>query len=587
MSLDVMAVHGANNCYNYHVLHHHFSLRSTRNMNYFFTNNKLSIFSKSKRGNSFKVYSVKEPHKPKKEKALKMAAAEKERERCRDLNFGAVLTHCTADFDSLAAAVGLARWRDHQESSPGCTAVVMPQGANPTVQHFLALHKNFYPIQPRRNIEPQNLNFLAVVDGQRRDRFGSCAEWLDVCPKVEIYDHHVDQTSDIAGKQIIQPVGSVTTLIVEMLMKDDVKVSDKDATLLALGIHSDTGSLVYECTTERDVQALAYCLRMGASQKAIMQFSRVQLAVEQRVALNEGLLRLEVREFQRVRLGCAHVKVKEYLPGAATVARELMEVSNLDVLVLAVSYLHAGKKKASVPGAGYQHVSLIGRACVELEGVNLSSVLQGLNGGGHPKAAATTFRMDKLHLMPDEEFNRCESVEELLSGVVERVCQTQIPPVKVAAEVMTEYKHLVVADPTFTVDQALEVIRRYEFRTLPVVGPNGELFGLVSLADLEREQMNGLGGRPITSSMQRELYLANPIASVPDIEDLFVDKAVGSLPIVQGDPGQKFILGDRYPLKNTPRLLGFITRTDVLREHAFYKNVGHGSSDVSFSFFSS
>ena len=48
--------------------------------------------------------------------------------------------------------------------------------------------------------------------------------------------------------------------------------TDKEATLFALGIHSDTGSLVYECTTPRDAAALHFCLQHGASQKAIMQY---------------------------------------------------------------------------------------------------------------------------------------------------------------------------------------------------------------------------------------------------------------------------------------------------------------------------
>lgn len=45
-------------------------------------------------------------------------------------------------------------------------------------------------------------------------------------------------------------------------------MDDKLATLLALGIHSDTGSLVFECTTPRDAAALHHCLLSGASQKA-------------------------------------------------------------------------------------------------------------------------------------------------------------------------------------------------------------------------------------------------------------------------------------------------------------------------------
>jgi hypothetical protein len=50
------------------------------------------------------------------------------------------------------------------------------QGANVTVQRFLALHKRFYPIKSQHVITPSELEFIGVVDAQRRDRFGKCAE---------------------------------------------------------------------------------------------------------------------------------------------------------------------------------------------------------------------------------------------------------------------------------------------------------------------------------------------------------------------------------------------------------------------------
>jgi hypothetical protein len=99
--------------------------------------------------------------------------------------FNVVLTHCTADFDSLASAVGLAKlWSAQANSDPQLqptvststtpnddetndaatnhdrpkkafdsmdsqifpTFVVLPRGAHLLVQIFLALHKHVFPI---------------------------------------------------------------------------------------------------------------------------------------------------------------------------------------------------------------------------------------------------------------------------------------------------------------------------------------------------------------------------------------------------------------------------------------------------------
>ena len=91
---------------------------------------------------------------------------------------GVVLTHVSADFDTLSSAVGLAKLRNARLGA-NCTFVVLPRGASPGVSHYLALHKNKFPIKEKRVVDADALDWAAVVDAQRRDRIGDCAEWLD------------------------------------------------------------------------------------------------------------------------------------------------------------------------------------------------------------------------------------------------------------------------------------------------------------------------------------------------------------------------------------------------------------------------
>ncbi len=202
----------------------------------------------------------------------------------RESPYNVVCTHITADFDTLASAIGLAKlwslgfydediFEDQEKSNvvngPLPTYVVLPRGAHPDVQRFLSLHKHLFPIRSLKslpgftdselkkvkNAEYDNpnegLQRVGLVDAQRRDRLGP-AEILLPHAKlgVTIVDHHVDAESDIeqARNYIVEHVGSVSTMIAERIRDKGVELTEAEATILALGIHSDTGSLVYDST---------------------------------------------------------------------------------------------------------------------------------------------------------------------------------------------------------------------------------------------------------------------------------------------------------------------------------------------------
>jgi tRNA nucleotidyltransferase (CCA-adding enzyme) len=90
-----------------------------------------------------------------------------------------ILCHTTADFDTLGAAVGLTRLL------PG-SKIVVPGGCHPTVQEFLALHRDEYALIERRSVNPAQIRSLTVVDTQQRDRLGKAAEWFDLPQIAEI-----------------------------------------------------------------------------------------------------------------------------------------------------------------------------------------------------------------------------------------------------------------------------------------------------------------------------------------------------------------------------------------------------------------
>ena len=80
-----------------------------------------------------------------------------------------------------------------------------------------------------------------------------------------IVDHHVDAESDIQETRnyVIENVGSVSTMIAERIKKSNVGITEAEATILALGIHSDTGSLVYDSTVRSNMNVAIVCVNVG------------------------------------------------------------------------------------------------------------------------------------------------------------------------------------------------------------------------------------------------------------------------------------------------------------------------------------
>ena len=169
-------------------------------------------------------------------------------------SFNVVLTHATADFDSLASAVGLAKlWTSPQNgvtptpsnvsstqktffsASHVPTFVVLPRGAHPAVQRFLALHKHLFPIRSLKSLpeDLSGLNRLALVDAQRRDRLGPAEGLLEHAKRVVVVDHHVDQESDIpATDYVVDKVGAVSTFVSEYLKEEEIELTEAEAVSL-------------------------------------------------------------------------------------------------------------------------------------------------------------------------------------------------------------------------------------------------------------------------------------------------------------------------------------------------------------------
>ena len=122
------------------------------------------------------------------------------------------------------------------------------------------------------------------------------------------------------------------------LQQADLALTEAEATLLALGVHADTGSLCFDSTTPRDAYAVAWCLSQGASQAAIAEHAQSSLSQEQQGVLTQALMNANATVVHGVTVSTCLLSADGFINGLAAVTQDAMELSSSDVFLLSVVY---------------------------------------------------------------------------------------------------------------------------------------------------------------------------------------------------------------------------------------------------------
>jgi len=445
-----------------------------------------------------------------------------------------ILCHQTADFDALGAAVGLACLH------PG-SRIVLTGGAHPTVRQFLSLYRNELPLLEMRSVNPHQLRNLYVVDTQQGDRLGKAQAWLTLphLDKVIIYDHHGETAGDIKAQEVhVEAVGATTTLIVEELEHHALALTPILATLMALGIHVDTGSFTFEQTTLRDIEALLWLMKQGARLQLIADYAQPSFSPQLEQLLTQAINHLQRQTVAGYEVGQVLLHSENFVPGLSHLAERLLEFTPCDALLMGHVYPRQGERDKPP-----QALTLIGRT--RIPHTNLVPLFQALGGGGHAQAVAANLRV----------FEPQPLLSQLTADFI-----AQIPPPPTARDLMSAPVRTIL--PQTTLEQAQRILLRYGHSGLSVVDEQGQLVGIISRRDLDLAFHHGLHHAPVKGYMTRRVHTITPTTPLPAIEALMVTQDVGRLPVLEG--GQ---------------LVGIVTRTDVLR-HLLRERKPAGKSSV-------
>lgn len=425
-----------------------------------------------------------------------------------------ITSHESTDFDGLASCVAL------QKLFQGST-IGLSGGFSPNVHQYLTIHGDRFRTQRCQDIDLGDVDFLIVADVRRRSRLAHVEEVLVRAVKdphgvrIAVWDHHPSAPDDLnADEEHVQPVGAVTTLLVEELRARGTEIDPEEATLFSLGIHEDTGSLAYARSSSRDAMALAWLLGQGARPVLLQRFLRPSLDAVER----ELLVRLieEARETPHsgASIAVAALETSEVPASLASVSTEAFRILPYDAL-FCLYRLPNGK------------THIIGRA--QVSAVPVGAILQGLGGGGHAGAGSAVVRDTSLE----------EAVRRLRTGV-ERCCREP----RTVRDLMSSPVRTV--DPDMPLAELAQSLHEWGHTGAPVV-ENQELVGVISRRDVERAQREGRGSLAVKSCMSRRVRSVGPDAPLQDALDRMETHNVGRLPVLDGT-----------------RIVGILSREDLL-----------------------
>jgi tRNA nucleotidyltransferase (CCA-adding enzyme) len=419
-----------------------------------------------------------------------------------------ILTHDNADFDAAAAL--LAAHKLNPEATP-----VLPERLNQNVAGFMTLYEGGLPFTPQHDFRANTITHITLVDTQRPVK----VKGVDLDVPMHIIDHH-PLSHDLLPNQtfVYEMVGATTTILVEQIKAQGIRLNTLEATLLILGIYEDTGSLLYGTTTPRDIQAAGWLLEQQAALDTVRRFLSPPLNAEQQALFERLLATAETRTIQGHVITVGAMVSETYISQISSVAHRLRDTLETTALFILVD----------MPGG----IQMVCRS--SSDGVNVGAIARVFGGGGHARAAAAAIYDKKL--------------DGVVSQLWEELVQ-QIRPATIVADLMSYSVQTIQAGRR--VADELTRLRRIGHEGYPVI-EGGQVVGLLTRRDVDRALEHGLENITVREIMSGGAVTLTPDDSVMTLEQRMVSSGWGQIPVV--DEGGK--------------LLGIVTRTDLIKHWA-------------------
>lgn len=428
-----------------------------------------------------------------------------------------ITCHSNADFDALAAMCAAALIY-------GPCDVLFPGTQEANLQTFYQELKERPGAAPGctflddRVPDFSKYGRLVAVDTRRRSRLRHVWPLLDnPGTRIEVWDHHPETSDDVHAHVCHAEIcGAVTTLLIEEIQKRNIAVSRETATVLGLGIYSDTGSFSFSSVTQRDFAAAGWLLGRGMDINIISEKTAFSMTKEHIRALNALLESAQTYHINGADVVLAEATLDSYLDDFAFLAHKMMEMEKFDILFAI--------------GRMDDRIQIVARS--RSHAVNVGAVCSAFGGGGHAYAASASVR-DK-------------TLSEVRDGILTQL-YLQEEGEKTARDYMSQ--PAIGIEEGHTIAEADELMLHFGLKTMPVFAPmTRRCTGLIDSQITQKAISHGLAGAPLTDYMRCNLKTLPVTATLRDITTVIVGARQRLVPIVSGGSS----------------VVGVVSRTDLI-----------------------
>lgn len=420
-----------------------------------------------------------------------------------------ITSHIHLDLDGFASMV-LAR-----KLYPDAI-LVFSGDLSPNVKSLANLYQDYLNIYKSSEVKLDKVEKLIVVDTANKKRIGKFEEIVD---KVEVivYDHHLSSKDDIkTEKRYIHHSGSNSSHMMRHIYEkfEEPQIEDFVATIALMGIYEDTGNFTFNNTTELDMYMASKLLGYGAKLPMISEYVNKNLKQRELDMLLELMENGEILEYSNYPVFITSYYSKDYFNGIDILVNKIMELE--------------GAKACFIIFGTEERVSIVARS--KTKNIEVNKVLSPFGKGGHPYASSAVVRGMEL-----------DKVEEVIKAQLDK----SINRGKVARDIMKSPVKIV--DSNSRIKDVHKIMFRFGYNGIPIMEED-KLVGIISRRDIDRAINHGFSNAPVRAYMSKKLITANVETSVEDLKKMIIENEIG-----------------RVPILNEGKLIGIITRTDVLR----------------------
>ncbi|NLW66926.1 MAG: CBS domain-containing protein [Bacteriovoracaceae bacterium] len=422
-----------------------------------------------------------------------------------------ITSHIQADFDAFASMVAARLLYPD-------AVLVFPGAQEKNLRDYLAEAPPDItaPIVRMKDIDLDKVTRLIIVDNRQISRIGDFSRIIGK-PGVEVivYDHHPCSGEDIhADREVCIELGSNAAVMTGMLKEKGIVPSPSQATVMAMGIYEDTGSLLFPSTTPEDCRALADLISWGANLKQVSHAIMRELAAEQVDVLDQLIKNAYILHISGIDVLFTRSESPAYIEDFAMLVHKLRGMFDTDAMFAL--------------GLMGERIYLVARST--LPQINAADIAAHFGGGVHPTASAASIRETSLDL-----------VESRLVNFVKKEAKPRIT----ARDIMTF--PVITLGLSSTIDEASSILNRYNINAAVVQTRDERPMGIITRQVVTRAQGHGLGKAKVKDYMIRDIRQVGPDAPVWEIRTLIIDGNQRLLPVVEDK-----------------RIVGVITRTDLM-----------------------